>query len=351
MASGASYKNNPSARAKRRIMFDINSVKNETDEIKFQKGLYFNFEIDESFETKYKMLIVGPEDSPYVGGFYGFDGQFPDNYPYYPMTMKTLTQGGGIRKHPNLYTGGKCCFSFLGTWQGPPWTACQNPDTVGVSMRSVLTNNPIINEPGWEKRNDAKTKLYEDMIVYFNLRYAVIEFLKELRNEKGIGYQFKPLTDKIYKHFIHNYEKGFYEDKISKIKSYSGQKLQSPVYGFSVEFDIKYVETTLKKLYVAILKENPDLKSTNDSSISNNEEEVQINSNDEISDDISKGSDTSSVSSSSSKKKLKIKKKYTRKAPKEKAGNFDLNHELKGVDGKMWIVKETKAGQKRWYKV
>ena len=46
-------------------------------------------------------------------------GQFPDNYPYYPMTMKIGTQGGGIRKHPNLYTGGKCCFSFLGIWQGP----------------------------------------------------------------------------------------------------------------------------------------------------------------------------------------------------------------------------------------
>ena len=33
MASGASYKNNPSARAKRRIMFDINSVKNEIDNV------------------------------------------------------------------------------------------------------------------------------------------------------------------------------------------------------------------------------------------------------------------------------------------------------------------------------
>lgn len=354
MASGASYKNNPSARAKRRIMFDINSVKNETDEIKFLKGLYFDFKIEESFETKYKMLIIGPEDTPYVGGFYGFDGQFPDNYPYYPMTMKTLTQGGGIRKHPNLYTGGKCCFSFLGTWQGPPWTACQNPDTVGVSMRSVMTNNPIVNEPGWEKRDDAKTKLYEDMIVYFNLRYAVVEFIKELRCEKGVGYQFKPMASKIYQHFVYNYDKGFYHDKLSKIKSYSGQQLKSPVYGFSVEFDIKYVEAQLKNLYSVIIKENPDLKliwKANETKNTTYTEDIQINSTDEVSDNASIGSDKSSVSSSSSHKKLKIKKKYTRKAPKEKAGNFELNHELKGVDGKMWKVKETKTGQKRWYKV
>merc|ERR1711991_971857 len=100
--------------------------------------------------------------------------------PYFPMTMKTRTQGGSIRKHPNLYVNGKCCFSFLGTWSGPPWTACQNPQTVAISMKSVLTNNPIVNEPGWETKNDSRTKLYETMVRYFNIRYAVIKVLQEI---------------------------------------------------------------------------------------------------------------------------------------------------------------------------
>ena len=350
----ATYTNNPNPRAKRRMVFDINSIKNDTDEIKFQKGIYFDFKVDESFDCNYNMLIIGPEDSPYVGGFYGFDGKFPDNYPYYPMTMKTLTQGGGIRKHPNLYTGGKCCFSFLGTWQGPPWTACQNPDTVGVSMRSVLTNNPIINEPGWEKKNDSKTKLYEDMIIYFNLRYAVVEFLTELRKKSGIGYKFRALSNRVYEHFIYNYDKGFYQEKLSKIKSYHGQNLKSPVYGFSVEFNIKYVDSQLKSLYSEIVKENGHLKSKIPSIIAKTsigEVDVPINSSVETTDDISKKSDDSSVSSSESSTTLKIKKKYTRKAPKEKAKNFELNHELKGLNGKMWVVKTTKTGQKRWYSV
>ena len=80
-------------------------------------------------------MLIGPEDSPYVGGFYTFDAQFPTNYPYFPMTAKTRTQGGSLhlKASLNLYVNGKCCFSFLGTWSGPPWTACQNPETVAVS--------------------------------------------------------------------------------------------------------------------------------------------------------------------------------------------------------------------------
>lgn len=359
MASGAKYHNNPANRAKRRILFDVNSIKEETEEIKFQKGLYFNFNVDDVFDCRYQMLIVGPEDSPYVGGFYVFDGQFPDNYPYYPMTMKTRTQGGGIRKHPNLYTGGKCCFSFLGTWQGPPWTACQNPDTVGVSMRSVLTNNPIVNEPGWEKRNDAKTELYENIIFYFNIRYAVVEFMNQLINEKGVGNEFKFFRDIVFKHFIHNYDKGFYKSCIDKVKGYHGKKIQSPVYGFSVDFDVKYTEENIElinKYIRKFMKEN-GIKSTKVMEQTCVEDsEIQINSNEEISNESSKDSDNSSVSSTSTSstvksKKLKIKKKYTRKAPKEHAKNYDIGFKMKNEKGEEYEVRAMKNGVKRWFKV
>ena len=167
--SRATYKDNPTPIAINRINFDIKQIEDSKDTLSIE-GLYFNFDNESGdISTKYKMLIIGPADSPYEGGFYLFNSQFPDQYPFHPMTMKTCTQGGGVRKHPNLYTCGKCCFSFLGTWSGPPWTACQNPKTVAASIRSVMTEYPLENEPGWEKIKDERQKSYARLISYFNI--------------------------------------------------------------------------------------------------------------------------------------------------------------------------------------
>ena len=137
MNKNIKYTNNPNNKAKSRIIFDSKEVSSDKDSLS-QEGLYFNFKIDKIVDTQYHMLIVGPNDSPYSGGYYMFDCQFPDLYPFFPMKIISKTQGGDIRKHPNLYKNGKCCFSFLGTWSGPPWTACHNPKT--VANRDSMAN-------------------------------------------------------------------------------------------------------------------------------------------------------------------------------------------------------------------
>ena len=128
------YGDAPTPIAINRIKFDINKI-NDSKTILKNEGLFFNFGTNtDQISTYYKMLIIGPKDTPYEDGFYLFSCQFPDQYPFFPMRVKICTQGGGVRIHPNLYTCGKCCFSFLGTWSGPPWTACQNPTSVGSSI-------------------------------------------------------------------------------------------------------------------------------------------------------------------------------------------------------------------------
>ena len=117
--SRVTYKNTPTPIAVNRMLFDKKSIE-ESKEVVNMEGLYFHFNLEGEIDTTYQQMIVGPSDSPYEGGFYLFRGQFPDQYPFHPMTMKSMTQGGGVRKHPNLYVCGKCCFSFLGTWHGPP---------------------------------------------------------------------------------------------------------------------------------------------------------------------------------------------------------------------------------------
>lgn len=67
-------------------------------------------------------MIFSPSDSPYMGGIYEFDIEFPPTYPSVPplVTFRT-TAGGRVRFNPNLYACGKVCLSLLGTWSGEKW--------------------------------------------------------------------------------------------------------------------------------------------------------------------------------------------------------------------------------------
>lgn len=55
-----------------------------------------------------KILIVGPEGSPYEGGLFEFDLLCPSNYPMAPPMMNFRTTGWGTASfNPNLYPNGK----------------------------------------------------------------------------------------------------------------------------------------------------------------------------------------------------------------------------------------------------
>lgn len=249
----ATYDNQPVKRAKGRILYDISAI-NTNKEILNNEGIYFNFKIDSTiFNTTYNMLLIGPEDTPYEGGFYFFEAIYPDQYPFYPMKMKSLTQGENVRKHPNLYVCGKCCFSFLGTWAGPPWTACQNPQTVAMSMRSVLTKNPINHEPGWEDKNDNSTRLYEKLITYFNLKYGVANIIdKLLENDNNTNYISNFKID-----IINNFKKFFnkYLINLEKFKNDDGLLIESPIYSFSLNIDYRDLKLKLLNLKKKIDKD------------------------------------------------------------------------------------------------
>jgi len=66
-----------------------------------------------------KIMIAGPEGTPYAGGLFEFDCFIPMEYPNFPPHMHLRTTGGGsVRFNPNLYNCGKVCLSLLGTWPG-----------------------------------------------------------------------------------------------------------------------------------------------------------------------------------------------------------------------------------------
>jgi ubiquitin-conjugating enzyme E2 Z len=147
------------------------------------QGIYIIF--DESNILKAKALIIGPKDTLFENGFLFFDITFPNNYPYSPPSFKYLSQNN-VRIHPNLYVNGKVCLSILGTWSGPSWTCAMDISNVLVTIQSLLDNNPLLHEPGFENiltGNEKNIKLnneYNELIKYNTINSLIVDQILNL---------------------------------------------------------------------------------------------------------------------------------------------------------------------------
>lgn len=134
---------------------------------------------DEDDLTKGVAAIGGTEDTPYHGGVYFFQVQFPDNYPFEPPAFTYLTNDGRTRFNPNLYKNGKVCLSLLNTWQGEKWSAVQSLMSVLQCIQSsVLIKNALQNEPSYSGMRDYDA--YDRMVFHANLESVILQQLTEL---------------------------------------------------------------------------------------------------------------------------------------------------------------------------
>jgi ubiquitin-conjugating enzyme E2 Z len=134
-------------------------------------GIYYVHD-DEDMMKGYAM-IVGPSETPYFGGFYFFKIVYPADYPHSPPTVSYHTNGDGIRFNPNLYKCGKVCISILNTWRGEQWTSCQTISTLLLALCTLLCKDPLLNEPGVEKKSLDCAK-YDRIIEYKNIEVAML---------------------------------------------------------------------------------------------------------------------------------------------------------------------------------
>ena len=151
-------------------IYDFNKNKPE--------GIYLS--INKNNLMKQHALIIGPKDTPYFGGFFFFDIIYPEDYPTNSPKITLLTTEKNVRFNPNLYECGKVCLSILGTWSGPSWSPVMNIRLVLDSIRSLMCQFPIQNEPGFEniKENDIVSIEYNQYIIYNTYRLAIIEVLR-----------------------------------------------------------------------------------------------------------------------------------------------------------------------------
>lgn len=226
----------------KRLLKDVAEVlKNPLNE----EGIYYVH--DEADMFKGYAMIIGPEGTPYEGGYFFFKFLFSNQYPFKPPKVIYCTNDGRTRFNPNLYKKGKVCLSILNTWRGETWTSCQNIRSVLLTLVTLLNDNPLTNEPGFPP-SDKSCLPYRRQIEYMNFKIAIIRTLKF--NEKSMHPEFVGFKPIIISHFQKN------KDLISKRilslvdSEYDNKEEYVCVYNMRVEYNY----ASLKQEFDELLK-------------------------------------------------------------------------------------------------
>lgn len=114
-----------------------------------------------------RVLMIGPNDTPYEYAPFVIDFHLPSTYPHVPPNayFHSWTNDNGP-VNPNLYEDGKICLSLLGTWHSDERNESWSPGKstllqVLVSLMGlVLVKEPYYNEAGYDVHRSApETKL------------------------------------------------------------------------------------------------------------------------------------------------------------------------------------------------
>ena len=191
-------------------------------------------------------LIIGNNSTPYDSGYYFFEFNYSDNYPFEPPSVIFKTYDGITRFNPNLYINGKVCLSVLNTWNGEGWTSCQTITSILVTLSSILNSNPLTNEPGIKMTN-LDNDNYNNLLIYKNIEFSIIKQIEYLNDDLSNTLKdFKQFRSIINKKFIENQEK--IVENLNKIKHLDKQTIKVNVYNLNQFIHYNNLLNKLNKL-------------------------------------------------------------------------------------------------------
>ncbi|KAH9929476.1 ubiquitin-conjugating enzyme [Fomitopsis serialis] len=125
--------------------------------------------VDDNNFYEWEIMLIGPPDTIYEGGFFRARLSFPEEYPLLPPKMKFLTQ----MWHPNIYPDGTVCISILhppGEDQygyedsGERWLPVHTVESILLSVISLLSSEkPNLDSPA---NVDAAKEVRENFDAY-----------------------------------------------------------------------------------------------------------------------------------------------------------------------------------------
>jgi len=125
-----------------------------------------------------RVMIIGPDDTPYRDCPFFFDVYFSLEYPQVPPHVYFCPMGRQL--NPNLYTDGTVCLSLLGTWSGKgvenwdPKTSTILQVIVSIQGLILGISEPYFLEPGYEKQKgtpagDQASHVYNENAILISL--------------------------------------------------------------------------------------------------------------------------------------------------------------------------------------
>ncbi|KAF8317902.1 ubiquitin-conjugating enzyme [Clavulina sp. PMI_390] len=125
--------------------------------------------VDDDNLLVWEIVLIGPADTLYEGGFFRAILTFPPEYPLLPPKMRFVTQ----MWHPNIYENGEVCISILHApgedqWgyeaASERWLPIYTVETIMVSVTSLLSQDPpSLDSPA---NVDAAKQVREDLAGY-----------------------------------------------------------------------------------------------------------------------------------------------------------------------------------------
>ena len=275
----------------KRLVKEIQRLTIEQNSRPLLENDYLIYVNDENMNKVYT-IIKPPYDSVYRHKFIRLDFDIPNEYPYHPPKV-TFVNYDYVRIHPNFYEDGKCCSTILNSWPSAEldgikleaWCSSMGIETILLTFRSFLDNNPYTHEPGG--RDDIS---YTNYVLYQTWDTCLLKYVNQYTHNS----QPKLFLDYINEYIMENVETIFNDLYILKELFPSGTYHTSCfyVYDYSINYDTIiscldeyitscYVQARTKLGSIQYEKENTNdihlsinneinLSNTNNSSNSNN---------------------------------------------------------------------------------
>lgn len=202
----------------KRLLHEIKRLFIEQNQKPLLENEYLVY-FDETNINRVQTIIKAPYDSVYRHKFIRLDFEIPEDYPHSPPKVYFVNYDS-VRIHPNMYEDGKCCSTILNTWpsDNERWTSSMGIETILLTFRSFLDNNPYTFEPGG--RDDPT---YTDYVLYQSWKTCLFRYLEneqpELFTEYIEQYIYHNITEirRDLRHLEYLYEIGYYETRCFEI--------------------------------------------------------------------------------------------------------------------------------------
>merc|ERR1719464_2059445 len=91
---------------------------------------------------KWQATIMGPDDSPYAGGVYFLNIEFPTDYPFKPPAVSFTTR----IYHCNINSNGSICLDILKDQWSPALTISKVLLSISSMMTDANPDDPLVPE-------------------------------------------------------------------------------------------------------------------------------------------------------------------------------------------------------------